>query len=631
MADKIDLKQVVSLIGSKSEEDHRKAFDLCFELAKKNTYESYRLLAVMYRDGTGTDKNIPKAIEWMRKYIKENEDRARSELVSVLMKSQSEEDKRDAFEICSALVEGENKLSQFRLAVMYRDGIGTDKNIPKAIEWMRKCRDYGTAEDELYKLLTNSPSEDDRREAFDLYSRRVESENNKQAQFKLATLYRDGIGTDKNIPKAIELMRKCRDHDLVEDELIKLLMKSPSAKDRREVFNLCSKQSKEENNKLSQFRLAVMYRDGIGTGKNIPKAIELMHKSNIENGEDPSTYVSAEDGYSKYAMFIKDRLQKDNQMKSLGYNTGNLAFRSAIQKLFKPDLLPHDFEDYGIKLDKYEAVILTELIWIRENANFTNLYEIVKKSGAKFVPMSVGLQSPDNNPEFKLHESVVNMLKLIQERSVIGVRGEYTANILRKYGITNIQVIGCPSMYYFGDRNLKIENHLSENIIATSNFRTFERNKSVNKKEIEILNYFKDHNMKFVEQTKERISDAASLESECSNSLFEYLEQRHFYFNNIDWLNDIRNCNFSMGLRFHGNVMALRAGMRALFITSDSRTREMVNFFNLPAVDVNQFDSERPPSYYLDLANYERFNEEYPKRFDAFVEFLSKNNMAIQK
>ena len=68
----------------------------------------------------------------------------------------------------------------------------------------------------------------------------------------------------------------------------------------------------------------------------------------------------------------------------------------------------------------------------------------------------MGLQNGKADPNFVLHPNTLKLLKEIEERCVIGVRGYYTAEILNKYGIKNLQVIGCPSMFYGLDYNFKI-------------------------------------------------------------------------------------------------------------------------------------------------------------------------------
>ena len=102
-----------------------------------------------------------------------------------------------------------------------------------------------------------------------------------------------------------------------------------------------------------------------------------------------------------------------------------------------------------------------------------------------------------------------------------------------------------------------------------------------------------------------------------------------FFYSNKEWLDGIKGCNFSIGSRFHGNVMGLRAGFKSLFLTTDSRTKEMVSFFNLPHMSIKEFSEEKNMDYYYDKADYSEFNKKYSKIFDGFTDFLRKNGMDV--
>ncbi len=103
----------------------------------------------------------------------------------------------------------------------------------------------------------------------------------------------------------------------------------------------------------------------------------------------------------------------------------------------------------------------------------------------------------------------------------------------------------------------------------------------------------------------------------------------NYYYTNKEWISAIEGYDFSIGMRFHGNVMGLRAGLKSLFITSDSRTEELTSFFNLPSLKIDKFEVNRPPSYYYDVADYSEFNKSYPMIFDAFIDFVQKNGMEV--
>ncbi|MCI5973089.1 MAG: polysaccharide pyruvyl transferase family protein, partial [Candidatus Methanomethylophilus alvus] len=323
---------------------------------------------------------------------------------------------------------------------------------------------------------------------------------------------------------------------------------------------------------------------------------------------------------SKYAL-LKTPFDKRDPIKSLGNNSGNLVFWSSIEKLFKPDLIPYDFEAKGIDINTYDVVIITDLIWIRSTgSNYEYLEKIIDKIDTKIALMSVGIQSPEDDQSFTLPNDVARILKKVDKQGIIGARGQYTAKILSQTGIKNIHVIGCPSIYYWNNRNFSINDKIVRPISMTSNFRTFYGN--LNSIEKEILSMYVMNNSLFVEQN-------APHTMKMDAKFTEYLSKKSkIFYNNESWMSALAACTYSLGLRFHGNIMAIRSGIPALFITIDSRTREMTDYLHLPNVSLD-FCKNKTLDDLIKQTTYSEFNKNYPRIFDRFLEFLSQINLEI--
>ena len=114
---------------------------------------------------------------------------------------------------------------------------------------------------------------------------------------------------------------------------------------------------------------------------------------------------------------------------------------------------------------------------------------------------------------------------------------------------------------------------------------------------------------------------------------FRYLQdwlkrQMHVFFHIEDWLAWVRQYDFSLGSRFHGNVIAITSGIPALTMVVDSRMDEMTRLFRLPTLPMEDFRLEKPLEYYYDLADYTDFNKAYPERMRVFRDFLQRNGLA---
>ncbi len=309
---------------------------------------------------------------------------------------------------------------------------------------------------------------------------------------------------------------------------------------------------------------------------------------------------------------------------SLGCNTGNLAFWTAIERLFNTKRLDYNLPDFS----GLDNVILTDLIWIREGDTYPKIDRLLDECQLPFVPISVGLQAKDITHQFELNPQVVRILARLQERATIGVRGEYTASVLEKYHIKNMEVIGCPSLYYWNNPHLKVQGEFGHGALSC-NFSTFYSGLSVPEKWF--LSYCADRYALFVEQTLHPLLVRHTNDEKYFAYISSWLSRRkEIYLSQDMWLQAMADIDFSMGARFHANVMALRAGKKALFVTCDSRTQEMTTYFQLPTMAISEFDKSKPLEYYFDKADYTAFNKNYELRYNTFSDFCIRNNLQLQ-
>lgn len=307
----------------------------------------------------------------------------------------------------------------------------------------------------------------------------------------------------------------------------------------------------------------------------------------------------------------------------LGENTGNLAFWDSIERLFAPKIVPYSAETIG----GCGRVVVTDLIWIRQGACYPHLEKLVDACPIPFIPVSVGLQSGDFDPHFKLSPETVRLLKKMEERALLGVRGYYSADILERHGIRNTAVIGCPSMYRWKNAALKIS-AADGCKKACANFRTFYGCLSAPEKHF--LRYCADRGMRFIEQTARKFLPEHAQDTAFYNYVAGWLYREAAMPLGIrEWFSALDGCSFSMGGRFHGNVIALWKGIGALFLTVDSRTRELTDFFSLPSMSLSAFDPALELTAYCGLADYTAFNSRYPALYRGFKEFALKNGLAF--
>lgn len=322
---------------------------------------------------------------------------------------------------------------------------------------------------------------------------------------------------------------------------------------------------------------------------------------------------------------ISDR----EKLSKLGRNTGNMLFWESLKANLHLDVKSRWYIKNSDKLflDEYKAFITTDLIWINQMQDFSYLNNILDILGEiPLIPISVGLQADCYKNDFIIHPETVKVLNRISEHCIIGVRGAYTAEILNKYGIKNLSIIGCPSMFMKEAGFERVNNHSESLRNVSLNFETFYRSIDVPKQNF--LRYGAENGFSFVEQTDKHISEQLFSDREQFLLVGKWLEMKSRCFYNIDeWRAYIRKYDFSMGSRFHGNVVALWEGVPALFTICDSRTRELCEYYSLPHMEIEKFDDRKNIQEYYEMADYSEFHKKYPETLKKWSDFLMVNEL----
>lgn len=317
------------------------------------------------------------------------------------------------------------------------------------------------------------------------------------------------------------------------------------------------------------------------------------------------------------------------KFEKLGHNTGNMLFWESLKNNIALEIKsPWYLKNIEqLKLEEYKAFITTDLIWIRHMVDFGYLNQVLDSIGdLPLIPISIGLQANDFALDFKLHPNTVKILQRISERCVMGVRGYYTAEILSKHGISNFEVIGCPSMYMKtpGFETINTKQKVPNKV--TVNFETFYA--KLSKSKTEFLKYSAEHNFDFVEQARGKLCEKNISDATVLSEIDGWLNSKlHCFYDINEWRDYIRAFDFSMGMRFHGNVIALWEGISSLFLICDSRTKELCELYSLPTMNVEDFDISKEPEFYYKKADYSTFHIKYPELKNKWLDFLRKNDL----
>ncbi len=344
----------------------------------------------------------------------------------------------------------------------------------------------------------------------------------------------------------------------------------------------------------------------------------------------------AEAGKTAAAMFMDVVTQEDSledKWLKTGGNTANLIQWEAIRQLMDPVLIDNWYMNHpgGFEEDEYDIFLTNHLGWIQENTDLSYLEDVLKRVGkAVLLPVEIGFTSDVWKKDFSLPDVSVRVLRRIAERcKAVGVRGEYSAEILSRMGVRNIELVGCTSLYanMAGIRNLTQKEEEAASVSAS--FKPFYGRFS--EKEKQLLQYFAEKGCSLVETTPLKLAVSQLGDEELYRKLDVYTQDRKTYFDVAAWRKSFREIDFSMGMNFYHNVLSLQAGVPALFINYETSGRELCRFYHLPCIEIDQFDASKSVQEYYYMADYTDFYPLLQQKYKQFLEYLSENGVCISE
>ena len=273
------MKELFDLLQSVGTNDSYKESIQVIEpfILSKSGY-AFGCLANCYRYGQGVEKNLDLAVDYMRKAVNQEIGWVKPQYFDVLWGINTPEALKEMIEYAQLESDYGNMELRARLARAYRDGKGVDKDLNKAVDLLRTVipgKPFWARWEYLDILrMIKTPEAD--AEAF-VYVNTIIDSGNREYQARLARMYRDGRGTEKDVEKAIYYMRLAAEQDLVwaKIELFDMLWDLQDKKYEVEAFEIVNELS-EKGDGRAMGRLARCHRDGRGTVINLDLAEQWM-------------------------------------------------------------------------------------------------------------------------------------------------------------------------------------------------------------------------------------------------------------------------------------------------------------------------------------------------------------------
>jgi hypothetical protein len=298
-----------------------------------------------------------------------------------------------------------------------------------------------------------------------------------------------------------------------------------------------------------------------------------------------------------------------------------------------------------------DVTIIRGSNYLMEGLEFGHMVPLLRHLTGPVIALGVGAQAAAYR-RLALSEGSIAFWRLVAEKSrSLGVRGAYSAEVLEGIGIRNLRIIGCPSFYRSRQErrpiraalplsarvgltlNRMLAGDYTANAAATRLAQTQLLGAVARRPGSRLYAQGEREEMLLALGRPER--RAAQLEQVLGAyglmddpSARDLLGTRMAAHVGIDaWEADIAaHVDVMVGLRLHGNVMALQQGIPAIPFVYDTRTREVADLFQLPSVEM-QLSRRVDLDALIGEANFEPFERAYAENFAAYRDFLEENGL----
>ena len=316
------------------------------------------------------------------------------------------------------------------------------------------------------------------------------------------------------------------------------------------------------------------------------------------------------------------RLDTTELMSVTGQNIGNLAFRHAL-RFIVDDIAAYRLSRYpgylaAARAGEISATVVSCANWLgtseRDEAANANRADTFAATDAPTVCFGLGVQAPHGAETVDLGPNTQRLAHVLSERArLLSVRDEVTQATLERYGITNTVVTGCPSNFINGDpdlgqsvaaragyllgraqgwddlRSLICEfsggNAASGAVLRTC-LRLMDSAPAFYMLQSPVL-------LPFVLRENRRVPDVYASNNPFPDEpgrLSKALSRSCLHFSSIEaWMDFARSCDLSFGMRIHGNMVPLQAGVPSILISHDSRTAGLGGIMGIPRIAAADF------------------------------------------
>jgi TPR repeat protein len=270
--------------GTGVKKDYAKSFEFYCKAVKHGSIRSLNNMAFMYTYGYGVEKDIDKALEIYQQGVKRGDPHIMCLLGNIYRSGKIvTRDVNKAIELYKMAVEQKYQLAYIKLSFLYDSNIYSVKDEAKAFYWLNSCpdKDKSILGKIGFKYMRGEGVTIDKTIGFEYIKKAIDNGNTLCA-IALADMYIKGNDIPKDINKGIQILVTLANQGHT-GACVKLGClyydgKHPD-QDYLVSFKWFNKIKLKKTNYYVRYKLAEMYRYGLGTTQNYRKAIELYRQN----------------------------------------------------------------------------------------------------------------------------------------------------------------------------------------------------------------------------------------------------------------------------------------------------------------------------------------------------------------
>jgi hypothetical protein len=338
-------------------------------------------------------------------------------------------------------------------------------------------------------------------------------------------------------------------------------------------------------------------------------------------------------------------------VRQAAHNSGNSYIGDTVVKHLSPkkpvrgvnNIFTDALDDAALEEAKHSSHIILVLqdqikehISYFENVPWVALREFIQRAKKLVVVFSLGANAPESfdGKNLNIDPDFLATLRVIADHSVsLGVRGDFTAEVLASFGIKNASSIGCPSFFFMG-KNRRVHkkprlgpddkivfNGVFSNL-AVKNFEYVLQDEPFFLRlliepqlvQTEDFEYVKGLGPHYIKQITESI---------LADRIIAHLDFRQA-------IRYYRSADFAIGTRLHGSIASLNAGVPTVLTNGDLRARGTAEFFKIPyRPDLGfssnpQFGNQADVYKLFEEIDLEPMNAIYDERYENYKRFFKR-------